>query len=145
MDSDGSVTYPAGPEKADGEIPAGGTADGTTDSAAQGIYDQAALFDLNTHFGRAQAIASRIARALKEATAVDEKWAPKLRALKAGDDLTVSDRDWADVGKDMRGVRQSAGDCLAALPVPPKGGGPADNAAWWKGLTDDQRADYIAI
>ncbi|WP_078496306.1 MULTISPECIES: alpha/beta hydrolase [Streptomyces] len=145
VNSDGSVTYPAGPEKVDGKIPAGGTASGTTDSTAQGIYGQAALFDPNPHFGRAQAIASRIARALKEATAADEKWAPKLRALKADDDLTVSDRDWADVGKDMRGVRQGAGDYLDTLPVPPKDGGPADNASWWKGLTNDQRADYIAM
>ncbi|WP_406251436.1 alpha/beta hydrolase [Streptomyces cyaneofuscatus] len=145
VNADGSVTYPAGPDKVDGKVPAGGTTHGATDGAAQGIYRQAAQFDPNPYYGRAQEIANRIAGALKDATAADEKWAPKLRSLKADDDLTVSARDWADVGSDMRGVRAGAENYLAMLPDPPKNGGPADNAEWWKGLTDDQRADYLSM
>ncbi|MGW1201238.1 hypothetical protein [Streptomyces cyaneofuscatus] len=38
VNADGSVTYPAGPDKVDGKVPAGGTARGATDGAAQGIW-----------------------------------------------------------------------------------------------------------
>ncbi|MEV8332777.1 alpha/beta hydrolase [Streptomyces niveus] len=141
----GSVTYPAGPDKVDGKIPQGGTASGVTTPSAQDINRQAAFFDPNPYFARAQAIADRIAVALDEATAADEKWAPKLRALKADDDLTVSARDWTDVTSDTAGVRKAAEAFLDTIKGPPKESTGEANAQWWKSLSQEERADYVSM
>ncbi|MFF1417405.1 alpha/beta hydrolase [Streptomyces sp. NPDC058280] len=143
--SDGSVSYPAAGDKVDGATPKGGTAGGTTDETANAINRQAAGFDPNPNYAYAQECADRIAEALKEATEADQKWAPTLRKLKADDDLTVSDKDWADTQKDMAGVRKGAEHYLDGIKLPPRNGDPADNAEWWKSLTDDERADYISM
>lgn len=145
VNSDGSVTYPAGPDKVDGKNPSGGTASGATTPTAQGINDQAAQFDPNPYFARAQAIADRIAGALQEATAADEKWAPKLRALKADDDLTVSNRDWRDVTSDTHGVRTAADSYLDTIKRVPQEGSAEDNALWWKRLSEEERAGYVSM
>ncbi|MFK4145628.1 alpha/beta hydrolase [Streptomyces sp. NPDC004065] len=146
VNADGSVSYPPAGEKTDGEIPAGGTMTALIgDQTADAIGRQAARFDPNPNARYAQEYADLIADALKEATAADEKWAPKLRALKADDDLTVSGRDWADVKKDTAGVLQGAEDYLHSIKEPPKHGTPEKNAQWWKNLTDEQRADYMAV
>ncbi|POX41813.1 hypothetical protein C3486_07675 [Streptomyces sp. Ru73] len=142
---DGSVTYPAGEKKVDGEYPKGGTAKGVTDPTAQSVNRQAANFDPNPHYRRAQEYADRIAAALEEATEADEKWSPKLQALRADDDLTVSGRDWVDVKQDNRGVLKGAQDYLDSIKHPPEHGTPKENAEWWKGLSDEERADYIAV
>ncbi|MFD3560867.1 alpha/beta hydrolase [Streptomyces sp. NPDC058686] len=145
VNADGSVGYPPGGDEVDGKVPEGGTATGLTDASAQGMGRQAANFDPNPHHRVAQECADRIAEALKEATEADEKWAPKLKALKADDDLTVSDRDWADAQKDTGGVRTAADAYLDSIKGPPKEATPEDNANWWKGLTEEQRADYLAL
>ncbi|MGW7527628.1 alpha/beta hydrolase [Streptomyces sp. NPDC054783] len=146
VNPDGSVSYPSAGEKADGKIPEGGTMTGLTgDPAADAIGRQAARFNPNPNARYAQECADRIADALKEATQADEKWAPKLRALKADDDLTVSDRDWVDVKKDTAGVLEGAEDYLHSINEPPKHGTPKENAQWWKSLTDQQRADYVTV
>ncbi|MEU5089469.1 alpha/beta hydrolase [Streptomyces sp. NPDC021356] len=144
--SDGSVTYPAGGARTGGrDLPEGGSTSGATDPTAAAINRQAAHFDPNPNFGRAQEIADRIATALRDAADADAKWAPKVRALKADDDLTVSADDWVDVKKDTSGVLSGADDYLKSLPHPPAHGTPEENAAWWKGLTDEQRADYASV
>ncbi|WP_052867046.1 alpha/beta hydrolase [Streptomyces niger] len=145
VENDGSVTYPAGGEKQDGKTPHGGTARGTTDKTAQGVNRQAAGFDPNPNYARAQAYADRIAAALKEATETDEKWAPKLRKLKADDDLTVSAKDWADVQKDTRSALKGAEHYLDDIKAPPKGNDPESNAKWWNGLSDDEKAAYVSM
>lgn len=145
VNPDGSVTYPAAGDKTDGKLPAGSTVQGTTDKTADALHRQAASIDPNPHRGPAQDIADRIIEALKEATEADEKWAPKLRALKADDDLTVSARDWADTKQDTGGVLGAAKDYLSTITPPPKDGTPQQNADWWKHLTAEQRADYIAM
>ena len=145
VEADGSVTYPAAGKKVDGKTPDGGTATGTTDESAGSINDQAANFNPNPNFGRAQGYADRIAAAIKEATEADQKWAPRLRKLKADDDLTVSGRDWADAQKDMRGVRKGADDYLETIKGPPKDGTPAENADWWKGLSQQEKDDYVSL
>ncbi|MFF2512243.1 alpha/beta hydrolase [Streptomyces sp. NPDC058086] len=143
--SDGSISYPSGGQEVDGKIPGGGTVTGLTDSTASAVGRQAANFDPNPNHRRAQEYAGQIADALKEATEADEKWAPKLRTLKADDDLTVSGRDWVDVKKDTGGVLNAAENYLDSVKEPPKHGTPKENAEWWKSLTDEQRADYIAV
>ncbi|MFI6345907.1 alpha/beta hydrolase [Streptomyces sp. NPDC050560] len=142
---DGAVTYPDGPDEVDGEIPRGGTAVGSTDATARAVQRQAANFDPNPHYAAAQGCANDIVAALEEATRVDQKWAPKLRALKADDDLVVSDQDWADVGKDTAGTRDAAADYLKSIGGPPGGGGPQANKEWWDGLTPQEREAYLAL
>ncbi|WP_261387008.1 alpha/beta hydrolase family protein [Streptomyces sp. BK340] len=146
VNSDGSVSYPPAGEKTDGKLPEGGTITSLAeDPTADAIGRYAANIDPNPNAQYAQEYADLIADAVKEATEADEKWAPKLRALKADDDLTVSDRDWADAKKDTAGVLKGAEDYLHSIKEPPKHGTPKENAEWWKSLTDEQRADYIAV
>ncbi|MEV5530384.1 alpha/beta hydrolase [Streptomyces prunicolor] len=146
VNADGSITYPpAGEKDQDGKIPDGGTVSGLTDGTASAVGRQAANFDPNPHHRLAQDYADQIAGALKEATEADEKWAPKLRALKADDDLTVSDKDWVDASSDMSGVREAGGKYLDSLPQRPQDGSPEDNAEWWKGLTAEERAAWISV
>ncbi|MET7360890.1 alpha/beta hydrolase [Streptomyces sp. NPDC005562] len=145
VNPDGSVSYPPGGKKTGGDLPEGGTAKGTTDETASAINRQAAGWDPNPNFGRAQAYADRIAAALAAATEADEKWAPKLRALQADDDLTVSDKDWGDARRDADGALKAAETYLKTIEAPPKDGSAKDNAHWWKGLTQEQRADYLAL
>ncbi|MGV9312341.1 alpha/beta hydrolase [Streptomyces sp. NPDC003691] len=147
VNPDGTVSYPAGPDPVDGRIPGAGSARGygADSPQARSVGRQAANLDPNPHAAHAQAIAERVVDALAEATAADEKWAPKLRALKADDDLTVSARDWADTGSDTRGVRDAAGTYPAALQGPPEGASPAENAAWWKGLSEDERNAFVTL
>ncbi|MEU3029266.1 alpha/beta hydrolase [Streptomyces incarnatus] len=146
--ADGSVSFPAGGKEVDGKVPEGGTvrvSTSPTDPTSAALERQAVHMHPNPNFGKAVGFADRIGDALKEATEADTKWAPKLRALKADDDLAVSDKDWTDVKSDTDGVRDAGKDYFGSLPQPPKNESPKDNAAWWKGLTDEQRSDYLAV
>ncbi|MDQ0685684.1 hypothetical protein QFZ56_004647 [Streptomyces achromogenes] len=146
VNADGSITYPAGGEKGeDGKIPDGGTVGGLTDGTAAAIGRQSANVDPNPNHRLAQDYADQIAAALKEATEADEKWAPKLLALKADDDLTVSDSDWSDASSDTSGVRDAGKKYLDSLPQPPKDGLPKDNAEWWNGLSPEEQAAWISM
>ncbi|MFE7265825.1 alpha/beta hydrolase [Streptomyces sp. NPDC057592] len=143
---DGSVTYPEGrPINGGQEPPKGGTVSGATDPTAQAVGRQSANFDPNPHHAEALAIADRIAAALKEATEADSKWEPKIRALKADDDLTVSNRDWTDARSDMKGVSKAAEHYLDSIEHPPKDGDAEDNAQWWKDLGPEERAAYLSL
>ncbi|MFF9086805.1 alpha/beta hydrolase [Streptomyces sp. NPDC014991] len=146
--ADGSVSFPAGGKEVDGKVPEGGTvspSSSTTDPTAAAIERQAVNVHPNPNFGKAVGLANRIGDAVREATDADAKWAPKLRALKADDDLVVSDRDWADVKSDQDGVGDAGKKYLGSLPQPPEDGSPKDNAAWWKGLDDEQRAAWLSL
>lgn len=146
VNADGSVSYPPGGEKdKDGKIPEGGKATGLMDDTASAVGRQAANFDPNPKARLAHDCADMIATALKEATEADTKWAPKLRALKADDDLTVSDRDWADVSSDTKGVQAAGKEYLDSLPQPLEKGDPKANAEWWKGLDADEKAAWISM
>lgn len=146
VNPDGSVSYPpSGEQDKDGKVPEGGQSSRLTDDTASALRRQAANFDPNPKARLAQDCADRIAKALKQATEVDTKWAPKLRALKADDDLTVSDRDWADVSTDSKGVEAAGKAYLDSLPQPPELGDPKANAEWWKGLDADEKAAWISM
>ncbi|MER5363273.1 alpha/beta hydrolase [Streptomyces sp. NPDC002785] len=134
---DGSVSYAAWSEKPGGASILGGNVSGGT-SLVQGP-------GINPNHNVAQVYANRIAEAVKEAAEADAKWSPKLRNLKADDDLTVSHRDWADTQNDMRGARKDAGDYMGLILEPPKDGTPQENAKWWKGLSEEQRSDYVSL
>ncbi|RRQ83300.1 alpha/beta hydrolase [Streptomyces griseofuscus] len=145
--ADGSVSFPAGGKEVDGKVPEGGTVRVSTspaDPTSAALERQAVHMHPNPNFGKAVGFADRIGDALKEATDADVKWAPKLRALKADDDLVVSDKDWTDVTSDTAGVRDAGKDYFDSLPRPPEHDDPKKNAAWWQGLTDEQRSDYLS-
>ncbi|MBJ7002876.1 hypothetical protein JG491_22915 [Streptomyces sp. CRPSP2-6A1] len=145
--ADGSVSFPAGGKEVDGKVPEGGTvrvSTSPTDPTSAALERQAVHLHPNPNFGKAVGFADRIGDALKEATDADVKWAPKLRALKADDDLVVSDKDWTDVTSDTAGVRDAGKDYFDSLPRPPEHDDPKKNAAWWQGLTDEQRSDYLS-
>lgn len=147
VNANGSVTYPAGKKPGDEKTADGGTVTGSAGGSptSDALERQAANMHPNPNYGRATAYANRIADALKEATDADEKWAPKLRALKADDDLKVSERDWADAQSDMGGVREAGKSYLDSLPEPPKDGSPKDNASWWNGLSPEERAAWLSL
>lgn len=147
VNANGSVSYPAGKKPGDEKTADGGTVTGSAGGSptSDALERQAVNIHPNPHYGKAMAYANRIADALEEATDADTKWAPKLRALKADDDLTVSHRDWADVRSDTGGVREAGKGYLDSLPEPPKDGSPKDNAAWWKGLSAEEQAAHLAV
>ncbi|MFI6693561.1 alpha/beta hydrolase [Streptomyces sp. NPDC050433] len=147
VQQDGSVSYPAGKKPGEEKNEPGGTVSGSAggDATSDALERQAAGIHPNPYYGRAMAYANRIADALKEATDADAKWAPKLRALKADDDLTVSKQDWADAQSDMGGVREAGKTYLDSLPQAPKDSTPAANAAWWKGLSPEEQAAWLSL
>ncbi|MGW1184812.1 alpha/beta hydrolase [Streptomyces drozdowiczii] len=145
--ADGSVGYPAGRKPGEEKDAAGGTVTGSagSDPTADALERQAANIHPNPYYGVAIEYADRIADALREATEADAKWEPKLRALRADDDLVVSNRDWTDVTSDRGGVTDAADTYLDSIKPPPKEATPEESAAWWKGLTPEQQADYLAV
>ncbi|MFH9265195.1 alpha/beta hydrolase [Streptomyces sp. NPDC017546] len=147
VNANGSVSYPAGSKPGDEKTADGGTVTGSAGGSptSDALERQAINIHPNPYYGRAMAYANRIADALEEATEADTKWAPKLRALKADDDLTVSHRDWADAQSDTSGVREAGKAYTDSLPEPPKDGSPKDNAAWWKGLSADEQSAWLSL
>ncbi|MFI0009991.1 alpha/beta hydrolase [Streptomyces globisporus] len=147
VNANGSVSYPAGKKPGEEKTADGGTVSGSAGGSptSDALERQAVNIHPNPHYGRALEYANRIADALEEATDADTKWAPKLRALKADDDLEVSHRDWADVKSDTGGVREAGKSYFDSLPEPPKDGTPKDNAAWWKGLSPEEQAAHLAL
>ncbi|GGR40001.1 alpha/beta hydrolase [Streptomyces roseolus] len=147
VNPDGSVSYPAGRKPGEEKDAPAGTVGGSAGGGAtsDAIERQAANVHPNPHYGKAMGYANRIADALKEAADADAKWAPRLRSLKADDDLKVSDRDWTDAHADTGGVREAGKGYLDSLPDAPKSGDPKENAAWWKGLTPEEQAAHMSL
>ncbi|MEU3070287.1 alpha/beta hydrolase [Streptomyces sp. NPDC006906] len=145
--ANGSVSYPAGRKPGEEKTADGGTVTGSAGGSptSDALERQAVNIHPNPHYGKALAYANRIADALEEATDADTKWAPKLRALKADDDLEVSHRDWADVTSDTGGVREAGKSYFDSLPEPPRDGTPKDNASWWKGLSPEEQAAHLTL
>ncbi|MEU5367727.1 alpha/beta hydrolase [Streptomyces sp. NPDC005951] len=147
VNANGSVSYPPGKKPGEEKTADGGTVSGSAGGSptSDALERQAVNIHPNPHYGKALEYANRIADALEEATDADTKWAPKLRALKADDDLEVSHRDWADVKSDTGGVREAGKSYFDSLPEPPKDGTPKDNAAWWKGLSPEEQSAHLAL
>ncbi|MFI0823858.1 alpha/beta hydrolase [Streptomyces roseolus] len=147
VNADGSVSYPAGRRPGEEKDAPGGSVSGSAwgGPTSDAIERQSANVHPNPHYGKAMGCANRIADALKEAADADAKWAPRLRSLKADDDLKVSDRDWTDVHADTGGVREAGKGYLDSLPDAPKSGDPKENAAWWKGLTPEEQSAHMSL
>lgn len=138
---DGSVTYPAGGEGlVDGKPLAGGRASGVPNP---GLASPSGLVAPNPNAAKAQDIADRVARAVRTAADVDWRYAKILRALKAEDGLGVPAATWTDAAGDAAAVRQAASGYLKQ--EIPHDATPAERKAWWEGLTDEQREEYLAV
>ncbi|WP_237329512.1 alpha/beta hydrolase [Streptomyces sp. CBMAI 2042] len=138
---DGSVTYPAAGEGlVDGKPLAGGRASGVPNP---GLAGPSGLVAPNPNAAKAQDIADRVAQAVRTAADVDWRYARILRALKAEDGLSVPTATWTDAAGDAAAVRQAAHGYLAQ--GIPHDASPAERKAWWAGLTDEQREEYLAV
>ncbi|MEI5010614.1 alpha/beta hydrolase [Streptomyces sp. PmtA] len=156
---DGSIGYPAGGknELTGQEVPGGrvvgnngliGPGAGVHSDSGTGLLDPAtgyrgpSLISTNPHHAKAQVIADRIARALRDARETDGRYQRMLDKLKAAPGLTVDGKTWTDAAADMEAVREAAGDQIKReIPLDKS---PADRKKWWDGLTDVQREEYLA-
>lgn len=139
--ADGSVTYPEGGEGlVDGKPLPGGTASA---NGAPGLLPPSGLVAPNPHAAKARDIADRVAKAVRTASEIDWRFARILRNLKAEEGLKVPDRTWTDAAGDAALVRDVAGGYLRS--GIPYGASPAERGAWWAGLTDEQREEYLAV
>ncbi|MEU9108216.1 alpha/beta hydrolase [Streptomyces xanthophaeus] len=149
--ADGSVQYPEGGENMITKKPIPG---GTVRGVAKPLYSldpppnqlgrtPPGLVNPNPHHAVAEEIANRIAGAVAAAVDVDTRFTRILNRLKAPDGLEVTDATWADAAGDAEAVRAEATDYLRDT-IPEKSS-PADRASWWKGLSDDQRAELLAV
>ncbi|GAA4766790.1 alpha/beta hydrolase [Streptomyces sanyensis] len=156
---DGSVTYPAGGtnELTGAPVP-GGTVGGRVSPLAPPVGPYAPggprlltpglgpgstqLLNPNPHHAVAQGVADRIARAMREARQVDERYRQTLAKLRAPEGLTVDAGTWADAAADMEAVRDAAYEQVKR--EIPMDATPAERKAWWDGLSDAQRTEYLA-
>ncbi|WP_330297064.1 alpha/beta hydrolase [Streptomyces sp. NBC_00503] len=147
---DGSVEYPPAGEQFLTKQPAPG-------SSVQGVDRRAYLRELpmhplaqqplagnpNPNHAVAQEVANRLHTALLAAQDADSRFTGALVRLKAPDGIDVTDATWADAAGDAALVRTEADDHLRdGIPLDRS---PADRHAWWEGLTDAQRAEYLAV
>ena len=139
--ADGSVTYPAGGESmVTRDALPGGRADGQVNR----LLSPPDLRNPNPNHAKAQDIADRIIRAVCEARDVDVECTGALRRLMALDDgLKVTDAMWTDAHGDADTVRSLADHYLRSLV--PEDRPPAERKAWWEGLTQEQREEYLAV
>ncbi|WP_371616493.1 alpha/beta hydrolase [Streptomyces sp. NBC_00454] len=147
---DGSVEYPPAGEQFLTEQPAPG-------SSVQGVDRRAYLRELpmhplaqqppagnpNPNHAVAQEVANRLHTALLAAQDADSRFTGALVRLKAPDGIDVTDATWADAAGDAALVRTQADDYLRdGIPLDRS---PADRHTWWEGLTEAQRAEYLAV
>lgn len=139
--ADGSVTYPAAGEGLVGGKPlAGGTASGVPNP---GMVPPSGLVAPNPNAGKAQDIADRVAQAVRAAADADWRYTRILRSLKAHEGLGVPVATWTDAAADAAAVRGAARGYLRD--AIPHDASPAERKAWWAGLTDEQREEYLAV
>ncbi|WP_406515414.1 alpha/beta hydrolase family protein [Streptomyces sp. NBC_00873] len=138
---DGSVTYPeAGEGLIDDKPMPGGTATG---GGVPGLLPPSGLVAPNPNVAKAQDIADRVVKALRTAADIDWRYTRILRKLKAEEGLKVPDSTWTDAATDAAAVRNAAGAYLNE--AIPHNASPAERKAWWAGLTQEQREEYLAV
>lgn len=96
----------------------------------------------NPNAGKAQDIADRVAGAVRAAAGIDRRYAGILRRLKAEEGLKVPDSTWKDAAGDAAEVRDAARAYLRD--GIPRAATPEQRHAWWEGLTEDRREEYLA-
>ncbi|SCF94239.1 alpha/beta hydrolase [Streptomyces sp. Ncost-T10-10d] len=139
--ADGSVTYPAAGEGLiDGKPLPGGTA---SVGSLPGLLPPSGLVGPNPNVAKAQDIADRVTKAVRTAAEIDWRYARILRQLRAEEGLKVPDATWTDAAGDAAAVRDAA--CGYLKDGIPRDASPAERKAWWAGLTDEQREEYLAV
>ncbi|MFC9624864.1 alpha/beta hydrolase [Streptomyces sp. NPDC056930] len=139
--ADGSVTYPAAGEGLiDGKPLPGGTA---SVGSPPGLLPPSGLVAPNPNVAKAQDIADRVTKAVRTAAEIDWRYARILRQLRAEEGLKVPDATWTDAAGDAATVRDAA--CGYLKDGIPRDASPAERKAWWAGLTDEQREEYLAV
>ncbi|GHB27178.1 MULTISPECIES: alpha/beta hydrolase [Streptomyces] len=139
--ADGAVTYPAaGDGLIDGRPLPGGTA---SSGGLPGLQAPSGLVAPNPDAARAQDIADRVAGAVRAAAEIDWRYVGILRRLKAEEGLKVPDSTLKDAAGDAAVVRDAARAYLRN--AIPQDASPAERHAWWAGLTQEQREEYLAV
>ena len=139
--ADGSVTYPeAGEGLIDGKPLPGGTATGR---GVPGLLPSSGLVAPNPHAAKAQEIADRVEKAVRTATEIDWRYTRILGKLKAEEGLKVPDTTWTDAATDAAAVRGAARGYLKD--AIPHDASAVERKAWWAGLTQEQREEYLAV
>lgn len=139
--ADGSVSYPAaGDGIIDDRPPQGGTA---SSGGLPALSAPSGLVAPNPNLAKAQDIADRLAGAVRAAAEIDWRYAGILRRLKAEEGLKVPVSTWTDAAGDAAAVRGAAGAYLRN--AIPHDATPAERHAWWTGLTQEQREEYLAV
>lgn len=78
------------------------------------------------------------------AAEIDSRYRTTLSELKVERGLRVDDAVWADAAKDLQHTREAAGKYLKDSDIP-HGKSPGENVAWWNGLSQEQRDEYISL
>ncbi|MFF8287654.1 alpha/beta hydrolase [Streptomyces sp. NPDC016309] len=146
---DGSVSFPpATAATLAGETPTpGGRAHGDgrlpLDAAPGPAGPPPSVRPLNPNAEKAQALADRIARAVRAAAEIDREYARTLDRLRAAKGLDVTTATLADAARDTAHVRTAAGRHLGdGIPADRS---PAALKAWWDGLPEEQRREYLDV
>ncbi|MCQ4042503.1 alpha/beta hydrolase [Streptantibioticus rubrisoli] len=147
VEADGSVSYPAGPAPVPLlPQPAGSAKPGEPVTPVQVPYarGQSPLELQNSQHDTAEAIANRIAKAVSQATEIDERYAKMLAKVKSQQDWRITDKTWAAVAAEGKDTQDLVGNDLH-LDRLPDNSDPKKNAAWWKHLTKEQQEEYLAL
>ncbi|MFF6906032.1 alpha/beta hydrolase [Streptomyces sp. NPDC012389] len=139
VNPDGSVSYPVS-----AVVPLAPGTGRATPGAPVPLLPGTAEGGIDRNKGRAEDIAERIADALRTASEVDARYAGVLRRLKTTGGLKVTEAMFADAAADTEALRRAARKYADDADIP-QGKSAADNAAWWKGLTQEQRDEYATL
>lgn len=155
VNPDGSVSYPAATPKNQFNLPPGPEAPGGSANGRAYLLENrpgpngmlgtpsTGLLNANPNQAKAEEIADRIARALRDAGDIDGRFSRTLAKLKAEPGLKVSDATWADAATDAAAVREEANKYLRA--DIPDDKTPAERKAWWDQLTQEQREELLTV
>ncbi|MFE9728085.1 alpha/beta hydrolase [Streptomyces sp. NPDC005794] len=149
--ADGSVSYPAavGETLLGKQEHPGGSAQGSArlPLEAPGLSERPGLpggtFKPNPNAAKAEAIADLIARAVRQATEIDDRYARVLNKLKAAKGIDVTKATLDDVFQDTASVRSGASKYLAQ--GVPWDESPAARKEWWDSLSGERQQEYLDV
>ncbi|MFJ6698577.1 alpha/beta hydrolase [Streptomyces sp. NPDC091272] len=156
VNPDGSVSYPAAAPKNGLSLPPGPEAPGGSANGRAYLLEPRpgpngmlstptqGLLNANPNQAKAEDVADRIARALRDANDIDGRFSRTLAKLKAEPGLKVSDATWTDAAQDAAAVREEAHKYLRAE-IPDDKSSPAERKAWWTHLTQEQREELLTV
>ncbi|MFP8903971.1 alpha/beta hydrolase [Streptomyces atacamensis] len=141
--ADGTVSYPSAGEEVGGVKPPGGTVTGSHDLLKPTTDPSLKLTDRNPNRARAQEIADRIARVMRDARTADGDYAEAIRRLRTKPGIDVSDAMWADAHRDSAIARDAAYDYLGEAIS--RDLTPAQRKEWWDELSKEEREQYLTL